>query len=73
MFLCARIRARRVNRFGWLKLESLEVRLVPATITWLNPAGGDWNTAANWVGGIAPTAADDAVIPDLAGTPTITV
>ena len=54
------------------RIEQLEDRTVPALVTWLNPAGGDWNTAANWVGGVVPSATDDAVIPDLPGTPTIT-
>ena len=31
-----------------LGLEMLEVRLVPATSTWLGTAGADWSTAANW-------------------------
>ena len=54
------------------QIEELEARTVPATITFANAAGGDWNTAANWVGGVTPTSADDAVIPDFTGTPTIT-
>lgn len=29
--------------------------------------GGDWNTGASWVGGVAPTAADDAQVPVTAG------
>src|SRR5687768_7874798 len=54
------------------QLEELEARVVPATVTWINPAGGDWNTGANWNGGVAPSSTDDAVIPDLPGTPSIT-
>src|SRR5438445_7263480 len=45
-----------------LRLEALEDRTVPATITWVNPAGGDWGTPSNWSGGTVPGAADDAVI-----------
>jgi hypothetical protein len=41
------------------------------TLTWTNTAGGDWSTGSNWSGGVAPTAADDAVIV-LPGTYTIT-
>jgi hypothetical protein len=57
------------------QLESLEDRLAPATVTWINPAGGDWATVANWSDGTVnrlPGSTDDAVIPDLAGTPLIT-
>src|SRR5256885_15046185 len=31
-------------------------------ITWINPAGGDWNTAANWNTGQAPGPADKAML-----------
>ncbi len=49
------------------RLQLLEDRTQPSTLTWINPAGGDWNTAANWQEqgtGInrVPGAADDAVI-----------
>ncbi len=50
------------NRFHRPLLEPLEVRLAPATINWVNPAGGDWDTASNWQGGVVPGANDDAVI-----------
>jgi hypothetical protein len=57
----------------WLRLEILEDRNLPSTVTWINPAGGDWDTAANWVDdqGVhrLPGPADDAVI----DTPGITV
>lgn len=33
--------------------------------------GGDWNTGSSWVGGIAPTAADDAQVPATAGNMSI--
>lgn len=33
--------------------------------------GGDWNTGSSWVGGVAPTAADDAQIPATAGNMSI--
>src|SRR5438309_402415 len=32
---------------GRLLLERLEDRTL-LTVTWINPAGGDWDTAANW-------------------------
>ncbi|HEY3787500.1 MAG TPA: hypothetical protein VGL71_01540, partial [Urbifossiella sp.] len=46
-------------------IERIEERVVPATITWNTtaaPTGGDWDTAANWNGGVIPSATDDAVI-----------
>ena len=49
-----------------LWLEGLEDRLLLSTIRWTNPAGGDWDTAANWDLNRVPVAADDAVI-DTAG------
>jgi hypothetical protein len=30
-------------------LETLEDRRLPATVTWTNPAGGDWDRANNWL------------------------
>ncbi|HEX3150377.1 MAG TPA: RHS repeat-associated core domain-containing protein [Gemmataceae bacterium] len=49
-----------------LRLGTLEERLVPATFRWVNPAGGDFATAANWEdqagnAGV-PGATDDAII-----------
>ncbi|MFO0796476.1 MAG: tandem-95 repeat protein [Gemmataceae bacterium] len=52
-------------RFG---LEEVEDRVVPATITWTNAAGGNWHVAANWDLGRVPVAGDDVVIPDLGAT-----
>lgn len=43
-----------------------------ATITWINPAGGDWSQGLNWDGGQVPTAADDALL-TLSTTMTITI
>ena len=31
-------------------------------MSWSNPAGGDWNTPANWLGGVVPNATQDAMI-----------
>jgi hypothetical protein len=50
-----------------LLLECLEDRTVLSTVTWINAAGGDWDTAANWMDTATganrlPTANDDAVI-----------
>jgi len=52
-------------------VSRLEDRTLLATMIWTNPAGGDWDTASNWVNSgnpsdqHVPTASDDAVI-DLA-------
>ena len=53
-------------------LEPLEARIVLASVSWINPAGGDWNTAANWSGGLVPNVTQDAVI-DIAVSGPITV
>jgi hypothetical protein len=44
------------------RLEVLEGRALPSTVTWINPSGGDWKTASNWSTGSLPTAADDVQI-----------
>jgi hypothetical protein len=54
-----------------LRLEVLEARTVPATVHWINSAGGDWGTAGNWSTGHVP-GPDDDVILDVTATPTIT-
>ncbi len=43
------------------RLEALEERAVPATVTWVG-GSGDWNLAANWDTGTLPGPQDDAVI-----------
>ena len=53
-------RFRRSRRRPWF--EPLEDRIAPAMIVWGNSSGGDWDTAANWQGGVKPGPADDAVI-----------
>jgi hypothetical protein len=42
-----------------------------ATIT-AAAGGGNWTTGATWVGGVAPTAADDAILDATSGNVTIT-
>jgi hypothetical protein len=44
------------------RLEALEDRATPATITWVNPAGGPWDVPANWDLGRTPQPDDDVVI-----------
>ncbi len=39
-----------------------QLSLRATDITWINPAGGDWNTAANWNTGQAPGPADKAIL-----------
>ena len=56
------------NRLAKLVLRPCEERVVPATVTWINPTSGDWNTAANWFDGTTnrvPATGDDVVIPDI--------
>lgn len=52
------------NRFGrQLRLESLEDRILLATVTWDGGAGTfNWGDAANWSTDALPTANDDVVI-----------
>lgn len=61
-----KLRVRRPNRKrrrrARLILESLEQREVPTVCFWINPLGGDWDTATNWLGGIMPGAGDVAMI-----------
>src|SRR5271166_6436224 len=53
---------RREAAIGRIALECLEERVVLSTISWINPSGGNWDTASNWSGGKVPTLQDDVVI-----------
>ncbi|QJW97713.1 beta strand repeat-containing protein [Frigoriglobus tundricola] len=53
------------------RLEVLEGRDVPATVSWINASGGDWDTASNWSTGAVPGASDDAVL-SVTGNVTVT-
>jgi hypothetical protein len=50
------------NPVRQFSVERLEDRMLPSTVTWINPAGGDWDTPSNWDAGRVPIATDDAVI-----------
>ena len=43
-------------------LEALEQVVLLSTVTWTNPAGGDWDTKSNWRPETLPTSGDDVVI-----------
>jgi hypothetical protein len=60
-FAMINLRCRRVP----LALEVLEARATPATIGWINPAGGSWDQASNWDLGRTPQPDDDVVIRSL--------
>jgi RHS repeat-associated protein len=55
-----------------LQIELLEDRIVPATVTWINPGSGKWDVGANWSTGSVPGSGDSAVI-NTTGTATITI
>jgi hypothetical protein len=61
-----------------LTFELLEDRRLLSTVTWINPAGGDWSVANNWLDASTgqnrvPAAGDDVVINESqAGSITIT-
>src|SRR4051794_7262549 len=42
--------------------DRLEDRTLLATVTWMNPGGGDWDTSANWSTGALPGPSDDVII-----------
>jgi hypothetical protein len=66
---CKRQAGRRWYR-PWAEL--LEDRALPSTVTWTNPAGGDWDTPGNWSTDAVPGPGDDVVI-DLPGQNNFTV
>lgn len=71
---CSQQVPRRAVRAARLRLEPLEDRWLPATITWISPIGGDWSNPVFWSDGVTnrlPGPGDDAVIPALAGDQTV--
>jgi YVTN family beta-propeller protein len=43
-----------------------------SSVSWINPAGGDWSNPANWSGGVVPALGDTALV-TLSGTYTVTL
>jgi hypothetical protein len=50
--------------------DNLEDRVMLSTVHWINTAGGNWGTAANWDSHAVPGASDDVII-DVPGNVTI--
>ncbi|MBR8827773.1 MAG: hypothetical protein DSM107014_07680, partial [Gomphosphaeria aponina SAG 52.96 = DSM 107014] len=44
-----------------------------AQIKWISKVNGDWNTAANWQGGVVPGVNDDVIINVTGANPVITI
>jgi len=44
------------------RLEALEDRVLPSTVSWASSTSGEWTTATNWSTGMVPAAGDDVVI-----------
>src|SRR4051812_8481083 len=66
---------RRTTPFARLRVEELEVRVVPANYSWTGGAGTlNWGDAGNWSGplNIVPGSGDDATI-NKSGVGTITI
>jgi hypothetical protein len=60
------------GRRARIRLETLEDRVLPSTVTWISSSSGSWNTAANWSTGAVPGAGDDVVI-NQPGSVTVTL
>lgn len=45
-----------------LTLETLEGRLVPATLTWTGATNPNWSEAGNWIGGVVPTSGQNDIL-----------
>ena len=60
------------ERYRRLRLEILESRRLLAVIGWNNPISGEYHDANNWVNGVVPGAADDAIISE-SGTYTVSL
>src|SRR6185369_4187964 len=47
--------------FAPVRMEFLEDRTAPATLTWTGAAGTNWSDAGNWTGGGVPSAANNVL------------
>src|SRR5262249_10182745 len=54
-------------------VESLEDRTLLSTIFWKAATSGNWSVGTNWVGNVAPTAGDTAVIDATGANYTVTL
>jgi len=49
--------------FGALSPLTVTATSTSVALTWLGAMSSDWNSAANWSGGVVPTSSDDVLIP----------
>jgi hypothetical protein len=61
-----------VSGLGTIISLPFDVRPAPASVYWINPAGGAWSSASNWSTGTLPSSGDNAVI-TMAGTYSVTL
>src|SRR6476646_449990 len=47
--------------FAPVRMELLEDRTAPATLTWTGASSANWNDAGNWTGGGVPSAANNVL------------
>lgn len=52
-------------------LYDFQLSFISSITTWNGDVSSEWNTAANWDGGIVPTAIDDVLIQSVINDPTI--
>ncbi len=52
------------SQYDGIARISIARLLAGDTIIWTGAMNTNWNTGANWIGGIVPTSVDNAVIPD---------
>ena len=53
-------------------LAKTNIVIHTGTVIWNNPSGGDWDTAANWLGSVLPGATDVVMIPSLTSGTVVT-
>src|SRR6478736_6915302 len=57
----ARSARRQRPAFSPVRMEFLEDRTAPATLTWTGAASTNWSDAGNWTGGGVPSAANNVL------------